>query len=33
VLPQIGPHAAACLLTGHVGEGIAGAAGNTPIGV
>jgi len=33
VLPQIGPHAAACLLAGHVGEGIAGAAGNTPVGV
>jgi peptide/nickel transport system ATP-binding protein len=33
VLPQIGPHAAACLLAGHVGEGIAGAAGTTPVGV
>jgi oligopeptide/dipeptide ABC transporter ATP-binding protein len=33
VLPQIGPHAAACLLAGHVGEGIAGAAGDRPVGV
>jgi oligopeptide/dipeptide ABC transporter ATP-binding protein len=33
VLPQTGPHAAACLLAGHVGEGIAGAAGSTPVGV
>jgi peptide/nickel transport system ATP-binding protein len=33
VLPPLGPHAAACLLAGHVGDGIAGAAGGSPTGL
>ncbi|MFD0596509.1 hypothetical protein ACFQZ4_33240 [Catellatospora coxensis] len=33
VLPLHGPHAAACLLSGHVGDGIAGAAAGSPTGL
>ncbi|MFC7247968.1 ABC transporter ATP-binding protein [Catellatospora aurea] len=33
VLPLHGPHAAACLLSGHIGDGIAGAAGGSPTGL